>query len=107
MTVHLRRFLARTVTILSVACLWGCASTPPPPVTYACADGRQFSLAAVPGGAVIEIDRLRFRLRDAAPGTGVHYVCDVLEVRGADDVLRVDLEGRPAYRDCRRLPGAR
>ncbi len=93
-------------TIAAICALAGCAALeapPPAPITYACDEGRSFSVIFHPSGesAIIEINQMRFTLRREPSGSGAKYACDVLVfwTKGSEAV--VEMEEKRAYTNCR------
>ena len=97
--------------LIFVASLSGCAglsSDRLETASYSCDGGRAFSVSYHPGGqtAMIEIDRMRFGLNVEAPdGPGQRYGCSVLTLWRDGDKARVEMEGVPAYTNCRVAAG--
>lgn len=88
------------------AIVTACAVQPQPPqvLSYACDDGRGFSLSISPSGdsAAIEIARMQFGLlADPAAGPGEQFNCSMLTLRRRGDMANVDMEGEPQFRNCR------
>jgi membrane-bound inhibitor of C-type lysozyme len=104
--------LASRVPALLLA---GCAgldrppSAPVAPVNYACEDGRTFSVSFAPGGAaaVIDINRMRFDLRQEPAASGIRYACDVLTLTNRGDEAQLEIQGEAAYTGCRVVPATR
>lgn len=97
--------MRRLINIAMLAGLAGCAALERAPQTaqYACDSGKRFSVTYHPSGdtALIEINQMRFPVRREVSASGAKYSCDVLTLwtRGREATL--DMEGEPAYRNCR------
>jgi membrane-bound inhibitor of C-type lysozyme len=102
------RFMRTLLTGIALASLAGCSSLEtrtPAPVEYACDDAKGFKVSYHPSGdsATIEINRMRFGLQRELSGSGAKYSCDVLTLWTKGREARLEMQGAPAYSNCREV----
>lgn len=85
--------------------LAGCAAlrSDPAPTRYVCDDGKQFSVVYRPEAqaAIIEIDRMRFGLRQERAASGEVFSCDVLTLRTVGREALLEIQGERTHANCR------
>ena len=103
-----RKRLALPGSLVALA-LCGCAGQRLPgggPEHFRCDQDRGFSLARDRGtaGVVIDIRGMRFSLNpEGSDAAGERLGCGVLTLWRQGDGARVEVQGEPAYENCRRV----
>jgi membrane-bound inhibitor of C-type lysozyme len=105
LSTRLGRTLIAGIALASLAACSSWETRAPAPVDYVCDHAKSFKVSYHPSGdsATIEINQMRFALQRERSGSGAKYSCDVLTLRTTGREAQLELEGAPAYSNCREV----